>query len=122
MPPEDAAGTSAKERIWGEQAQRIEAALRELDPDLAELILEVAYGRVLDRPGLDLKTRELLAVAFLMSVGSEVELETHLRGARNCGASLDELRECVLQGAMFLGFPKALAAMKVLRSLAADRP
>ena len=102
-----------KARIWGNKASAIEARLRALDPELADLVLEVAYERVFARPGLELKTKELLAVAHLISVGSESELRTHLHGALNCGASPLEIRETILHAAMFVGFPKALAAMNI---------
>jgi 4-carboxymuconolactone decarboxylase len=108
---------TARARIWGDKAEKIEAALTALDPDLAKLITEVAYDTVFERPGLDLKTRELLAVAMLTAVGSERELETHLRGALRCGASAAELKETILQAAVFLGFPKAVAAMRVFKGL-----
>jgi 4-carboxymuconolactone decarboxylase len=106
--------TSARARIWGEDAAAIEAKLLEADPDLAALIMRVAYGEVFERPQLDLRTRELLSVALLSALGAERELPTHLRGALRCGASVDELRETILQVAMFAGFPRALAAMRVL--------
>ena len=113
---------NTRQKIWGSKADIIEERLRALDPDLAALVLETAYDNVFARPGLDLKTRELLAVAHLMSVGSESELKTHLHGALNCGATPDELKETILHAAMFLGFPRALAAMKVLREVEGARP
>ncbi len=106
-----------REQIWGEKAEAIERALKRLEPDLAQLIIEVAYENVFARPGLDLKTRELLAIALLMSIGSETELKTHMHGALNCGADPQEIKETILQAAMYLGFPKAVAAMKVFQSL-----
>ena len=108
--------TSIRDTLWGDKRDAIERTLRQLDPDLAKLVFEVAYDTVLARPGLELKTRELLAVTALLSVGSENELRTHMRGALNCGASAAELKETVLQAAMFLGFPKALMGMRVLQS------
>lgn len=105
--------------LWGEDAERIEARLRAVDPDLAELILDVAYRRVFARPGLDLRTKELLAVAHLMAVGSEGEIRTHLRAALRQGATVDELREVILHGSMFVGFPRALAAMRAWAAEAA---
>lgn len=106
-------------QLWGDQREAIERGLERLDPDLAGLIFSVAYDTVLARPGLDLRTRELLAVTALLSVGSENELKTHMRGALNCGATVGELKETVLQAAMFLGFPKALMGMRVLQSVRA---
>lgn len=118
----DPAAPGARQRIWGPQAEAIERALRRADPDLADLIVKVAYDDVFERPGLDLRTRELLAVALLASLGAERELPTHLRGALRCGASVTELRETLLQVAMFAGFPRALAAMRVLEATVAELP
>ncbi|ADI15730.1 carboxymuconolactone decarboxylase family protein [Truepera radiovictrix] len=108
---------SVRQRLWGAQRAAIEGALHTLDPDLAALITDVVYETVLARPGLDLKTRELLAVTALIGVGGERELKTHLRGALRCGATVGELKEVIIQAAMFVGFPKALAAMRALRGL-----
>ena len=116
------AAIDPKALIWGDKAEAIEKALIELDEDLAELVIGVAYDRVFARSGLDLKTRELLAIAHLMSVGGESELETHIRGARNCGADFQEIKETILHAAMFLGFPKAITAMKVLKRVWVKTP
>ena len=110
---------SAREKIWGEKASQIEAKLRALDGDLATLILDVVYDDVFERPGLDLRTKELLAVAHLMSVGGEDELKTHIYGALQNGSSLTEIKELILHAAMFIGFPKAVNTMKVLRAVEA---
>jgi 4-carboxymuconolactone decarboxylase len=107
----------ARKKIWGKKAEAIEKALYDLDPDLAKLIIEVAYDDIFERPGLDLKTKELLALAHLMHVGTEREIKTHIYGALNCGSDLDEIKETILHAAMFIGFPKAMVAMKVLKSI-----
>jgi 4-carboxymuconolactone decarboxylase len=112
---------TARATIWGDKAEKVEANLKALDPDLAELILNVAYDTVFERPGLDFKTKELLAVAHLLNVGSESELKTHIHGALNCGATDAELKEVILHAAMFIGFPKAVAGMKVLKIVLAKR-
>jgi 4-carboxymuconolactone decarboxylase len=107
----------ARDLIWGEKSEQILAGLEALDPDLATLITEVAYDTVFERPGLDLKTKELLAIAHLLSVGSESELKTHIHGALNCGATPAEIKETILHAAMFIGFPKAVAGLKVLKAI-----
>lgn len=111
----DAGADDPKAAIWGGQAERIEAALAAADPDLARLIVGVAYDEVFARPGLDLRTRELLAVGILTSLGAVDQLPTHLRGALLVGASEEELRETLIHAAMFVGFPRALAAMRELQ-------
>lgn len=117
----EVSGAGAREAIWGAQAERIAEALKRADPDLARLIQEVAYDDVLSRPGLDLRTRELIAVALLAALGATPELPTHLRGALRVGATESELRETLLTTAMFVGFPRALAAMRTLTEFLADR-
>lgn len=109
---------SVRKQIWGDKAAAIERGLRQLDDDLADLVIDVAYDNVMARPGLDLKTRELLALTALLSVGSDNELKTHIYGALNCGATLGEIKETLLQAALFVGFPKAMAGMRVLRQVA----
>lgn len=113
--------SDARAAIWGEQQQRIEAALFAADPDLAALIGRVAYDEVFTRPGLSLRSRELLAVALLTALGSVDELPTHLRGALRLGASERQLREVLIHSAMFVGFPRALAAMRELESFLEQR-
>jgi thiamine pyrophosphokinase len=113
---------SARERIWGSKSEAIEAGLRAVDPALAELTMGVAYDRVFERPGLDLKTRELLAIAHLTALGGEGQLETHVWGALNCGAEPDEIRETVIHAAMFVGFPRALDAMRTVVGVLKRRP
>ncbi|MDQ3459574.1 MAG: carboxymuconolactone decarboxylase family protein, partial [Deinococcota bacterium] len=61
--------TTVRRRVWGAKAEAIEHSLKDTDPDLARLIIEVAYEEVFARGGLELKTRELLAITALMSVG-----------------------------------------------------
>ncbi|WP_407568779.1 carboxymuconolactone decarboxylase family protein [Deinococcus altitudinis] len=108
---------SAREVIFGHQHDRIFERLAALDPDLAGYIRDFAYDTVYERPGLDLKTRELLACTLLLSLGSPDELKTHLRGAMRAGASEQEVRETLLFAAPFVGFPRVVAAFAQLRSL-----
>ncbi|MER3482639.1 MAG: 4-carboxymuconolactone decarboxylase [Meiothermus sp.] len=112
---------SVRKAIWGEKLGAIEAALLETDPDLYAYIRDFAYEEVLARPGLDLKTRELLAITSLIGLGAPKELATHFEGALNNGASEREIRETVIQSALFVGFPNALGAMKMLQALLRKR-
>lgn len=71
---------TVRERIWGSKAEKLEAVLEDLDPDLAALIVDTVYEGIFARAGLDLKTRELLAITALLGSGGEAELRTHLHG------------------------------------------
>jgi thiamine pyrophosphokinase len=103
--------------IWGRHAERIDAGLRELDAVVGDLIRRVAYDEVFADRSLDLRTRELLALAHLLSLGADGELRTHLHGALNAGATPGELRALLAHAAMFVGFPRALMGAKVLRDV-----
>ncbi len=83
--------------------------LKEISPALADAIVEFAFGDIHDRPGLDLKTRELVIVSALAAQGGlETELRSHIRAAMKCGASREELMEVMLQLAVYAGFPAAV--------------
>jgi 4-carboxymuconolactone decarboxylase len=69
--------------------------LRALHPALEHLVLVDAYGKVIGRPGLDLKRRELCTVAATAVLGTADQLHSHLRGALNTGAASEEI-EAVL--------------------------
>ncbi|RIH86539.1 4-carboxymuconolactone decarboxylase [Meiothermus luteus] len=112
---------SVRKAIWGENFRAIEESLSGVDPDLYAYIRDFAYEEVLARPGLDLKTRELLAITSLIALGAPKEIATHLEGALRCGASEQEVREAIIQSAIFFGFPKALAAMKTFQALLRKR-
>lgn len=112
---------AVREQIWGEHAAAIERALAEADPDFARYIQQFAYEEVMARPGLDLKSRELQAVALLVALGSPSEIATHMKGALNVGASEREVRETIIHAALYVGFPRALQAMKVFAELVRRR-
>jgi len=90
------------------------------DPFLApffETALEHVWGGVWNRPGLDLKYRSLVVVSVLAATGHNEELKTHLRGARNLGWTVDELREALLQTAPYAGFSAANEALQALSGI-----
>jgi alkylhydroperoxidase/carboxymuconolactone decarboxylase family protein YurZ len=66
---------------------------------------------VWSRPGLDRRTRSLITIALLAALGQEHELGTHIRATRNTGATMDEVREALLQVAVYAGIPRANAAV-----------
>lgn len=109
--------TTARQAIFGAQEGRILERLSNLDPDLMAYIRDFAYDTVYERPGLDLKTKELLACVLLVSLGSPGELQTHLRGAMRAGATEQEVREALLLCIPYLGFPRTVAAFGQLQEL-----
>lgn len=79
--------------VYGDNAERVRAALRACHAAFHDFVLECAYGRVLARPGLPLRERELLAAAALAVLQQAPQLVAHGRGALRAGATAAELRE-----------------------------
>ena len=91
------------------------------DRDLADYLVENAFGQVLTRPGLDLKTRMLCNVAALSAVGIETLLKSYIRGALNVGASETEIKEVLIQMHLYVGWPRCLNAFTVLEEVMEER-
>ncbi|MED4062121.1 carboxymuconolactone decarboxylase family protein [Priestia megaterium] len=77
-------------------------------PDLGTLAVEFNYGQIFSRPGLDLKSRLLAAVAGLTALGNTEQLKFYLNGALNVGWTQEEILEAMLQMVIYAGFPVAL--------------
>ena len=86
-----ARGAAVCRAVYGRAYHKLLVNLRALHPALEDLVLVDAYGKVIGRPGLDLKRRELCTVATTAVLGTAEQLHSHLRGALNTGASGDEI-------------------------------
>ncbi len=91
-----ARGAAVCRAVYGRAYHKLLVNLRALHPALEDLVLVDAYGKVIGRPGLDLKRRELCTVATTAVLGTAEQLHSHLRGALNTGASGEEI-EAVLR-------------------------
>jgi 4-carboxymuconolactone decarboxylase len=81
-------------------------------PALAQIITDFAFGDIYSRPGLDLKTRQLITVAAVAVLGNALpQLKSHVHGALNLGWTPDQIREALLQMALYGGFPAAMNAL-----------
>jgi alkylhydroperoxidase/carboxymuconolactone decarboxylase family protein YurZ len=89
------AGRALFHRVYGRNTEPVAAMLRSYHADLHAFVLDVAYGRVLARPHLDARVRELLAAALLAVQDQPRQFAAHARGALRCGASETELHEAV---------------------------
>ncbi len=77
--------------VYGEVYERLRSNIRELHPALEEWMIVEGYGKLLGRPGLDLRRRELCIVAVCGALEQERQLHAHLRGALNAGATPAEI-------------------------------
>ena len=109
-------GMKVRRAVLGdEHVERAEAEKSDFDADFQRFIVEVAWGSVWTRPQLDLKTRHLLTIAMLAALGKENELAMHIRATRNTGVSAEEVREALLQVAVYGGVPAANAAFAIAK-------
>jgi 3-oxoadipate enol-lactonase/4-carboxymuconolactone decarboxylase len=83
------------------------------DPDFIDFITRYAWGEIWTRPGLDRRTRSCITVAMLVAQSRWDELVLHLHGAIRNGVSRDELREVLLQTAIYCGVPAANTAFTI---------
>ena len=77
--------------VYGDHYEKLRRNIRELHPALDEWMIVDGYGKVLSRPGVDLRTRELCVVAACAVSGQQRQLHSHLRGALNAGSSAGEV-------------------------------
>ena len=89
--------------------EKVAKRLDRLGPDFLELILGFSFADIVARPGIDLKTREMLTVAALMAMGTAPsQLEFHIRAALNVGVTREEVIEILLQIAVYAGVPACM--------------
>ena len=108
---------------------RAEARLRELGDEpggeaflrrmgvLGDWVVDFAFGDVHTRPGLTARERELIIVAVLTTLGScDPQVVAHIRALRAIEVPWDDIEETILQTTPYAGIPRAINAMKVLRT------
>ena len=94
---------------------------KDLAPDFTRYLIEFAFGEIYAREG-DAKQRELIAIASLATMGGcDKQLGTHVRGAFNVGLTESEIVEAVMTLIPYIGFPKALNALAVVKRVVDKR-
>lgn len=88
--------------------------------DLQKLITEWCWGEVWGRPGLDRRARSILNLGMLAALNRPNEMALHMRGALNNGVTRSEIKEIVLQVAIYCGAPAALDVQKIANQLFAE--
>lgn len=86
-------------------------AIDELAPGLSKSVVEFVYGDIYSRKGLDLRSREIAAIAALAVTGSKPQLTDHIITGLNIGLTKEEIKEILVQMTVFAGFPAALSAL-----------
>lgn len=113
-----ARGLKNRKEVLGEaHVERSFATADDFTMPYQDLITEYCWGAVWDRPGLPRKTRSLLNLAMLTALNREEEFKLHVRAAFRNGVTKDEIREVLLQTAIYCGVPAANSAFKQAREV-----
>ena len=96
------------------------AAADDFNMPLKELVTEYCWGAVWGREGLEKKTRSLLNIAMLSTLNRPHELKVHVKGAIRNGATKEEIREVLLQVAIYAGVPAAVDSFRVAKEALAE--
>ena len=105
------AGMQVRRAVLGDaHVDRAQANLTPLNEEFQDLITRYAWGEIWTRPGLPRHTRSLMTLVMLVALNRNDELKLHLRAAANNGVSRDEIKEALLQAAIYCGVPAANAA------------
>lgn len=102
-------GLRALARIDGRVGEKVVERLSRIAPDFARYLVEFPFGDIYDRPGLDLRSRQIATIAALTALGTAApQLKVHIEAGLNVGLSRDEIVEILMQMAVYAGFPAAL--------------
>ncbi|MGG1558607.1 4-carboxymuconolactone decarboxylase [Geobacillus thermoleovorans] len=112
------AGLEVRREVLGEEYvnQSLKSA-DEFTMDLQQLVTEYCWGEVWTRPGLSRKMRSMINIAMLTALNRPHELKLHIRGALRNGVSKEEIKEILLQTAIYCGVPAAIDSFRVAREV-----
>jgi 4-carboxymuconolactone decarboxylase len=102
-------------------AHFVKSGVAEVAPDFARMVIEFAFGDIYSRDALDLRSRELIAIAALAVSGNAgPQLRVHVESAASAGITKPQIVEVLMQIALYAGFPAALNALANCHDLLTD--
>jgi 3-oxoadipate enol-lactonase / 4-carboxymuconolactone decarboxylase len=114
-------GMAVRREVLGDaHVDRATAAVTDLTREFQELITRYAWGTIWTRPGLDRRSRSMITLTALIARGHHEELAMHVRAARTNGLTDDEIKEVILQSAIYCGVPDANTAFRVAQTVLSE--
>ena len=104
--------TNIQEILGDEYFANRQKSTNDFNNDMRDLTARYCFGDVWARPGLDRRTRSMLVLAMLAALGKGAEIKMHAVGAINNGCTVDEIKEVLLQAAIYAGIPAGVEAFK----------
>jgi 3-oxoadipate enol-lactonase/4-carboxymuconolactone decarboxylase len=115
------AGLAVRRQVLGDaHVDRADAATGPFTRDFQELITTYAWGEIWTRPGLDRRSRSMITLTALVALGHHEEFAMHVRAARTNGLTDDEIKEVLLQSAVYCGVPAANTAFRIAQRVLAE--
>jgi 4-carboxymuconolactone decarboxylase len=114
-------GLARRKEVLGDAY--VEASLANRNPfneEFQELITRYAWGEIWTRPGFDTRTRRLLVLATTAAMGRWEEFRLHLRAGLEGGVTADDVKEVLLQSAIYAGVPAANTGFHIAREVMAE--
>jgi 4-carboxymuconolactone decarboxylase len=112
------AGLGVRRAVLGDaHVDRSLANRTDLTTEFQNLITRYAWGEIWTRPGLPRHTRSLLTISMMVALNRSEELALHLRAAKNNGVSRDEIKEVLMQTAIYCGVPAANSAFHLAQKI-----
>ena len=114
-------GMAIRREVFGDaHVDRGLAKRNAFNVELQDLIARYAFGEIWSRPGLPRHTRSLITMAMLLALHRDEELRLHVRAALRIGVSQDELKELLLQSAIYCGVPAAHSGLRLVEEVLAE--
>ena len=114
-------GMTVRREVLGDaHVDQAEAKKDVFTEEFQEFITRYAWGEIWTRPGLDRKTRSCITLAMMVALHRQDEFKLHFRAAFNNGLTKDEIKEVLLQSAIYAGVPAANAAFHWARDVLDD--
>ncbi|MDG4664418.1 4-carboxymuconolactone decarboxylase [Mycobacterium sp. 236(2023)] len=115
------AGMAVRREVLGDaHVDRAVAATTELTADFQRMITEYAWGGIWTRPGLDRRSRSMITLTALIARGHHEEFAMHVRAARRNGLTNEEIKELIMQAAIYCGVPDANAAFRITSTVLSE--
>ena len=110
-------GKEIQEKLYGDEIKQAMKGLPDnIGDDAARFLTEVCFGDFYTRKGLDIKTREILALAVLVTKDDDITLKSHIKGSLKAGNSPETVAAVILQCMPYTGMPNALHAFNYLKA------
>jgi 4-carboxymuconolactone decarboxylase len=114
-------GMAVRRAVLGDaHVDRAAASTNEFNREFQDFITRYAWGEIWTRPGLPRHTRSLLTIATLIALNRTSELQMHIRAAFNNGVTREEIKEVLLQSAIYCGAPAAHSAFHAAEAVFAE--